>query len=46
MSARYGNREPRHKLVADERAELQAVAGLPKFGNLPPRQIVPRLANQ
>jgi putative transposase len=38
--------EPRHKLSADERAELLAVANSPEFGHLPPSQIVPRLADQ
>ena len=38
--------EPRHKLSADERAELLAVANPPEFGHLPPSQIVPRLADQ
>jgi transposase InsO family protein len=38
--------EPCHKLSADERAELLAVANSPEFGHLPPSQIVPRLADQ
>lgn len=38
--------EPRHKLSADERAELLAVANSPEFGHLPSSQIVPRLADQ
>jgi hypothetical protein len=46
MGARYGNREPHHKLAADERAELQVAAGSPEFGHPPPRQSVPRPANE
>jgi putative transposase len=42
-SRRY---EPSHKLSADERAELLAVANSAEFGHLPPSQIVPRLADQ
>jgi putative transposase len=38
--------EPAHKLSADERAELLAVANSAEFGHLPPSQIVPRLADQ
>jgi putative transposase len=38
--------EPRHKLSAEERAELLAVANSAEFGHLPPSQIVPRLADQ
>ncbi|MCY0389799.1 helix-turn-helix domain-containing protein [Robbsia sp. Bb-Pol-6] len=38
--------EPRHKLCAEERAELLAVANSPEFAHLPPSQIVARLANQ
>jgi putative transposase len=38
--------EPSHKLSADERAELLAVANSAEFGHLPPSQIVPRLADQ
>ena len=38
--------EPSHKLCADERAELLAVANSAEFGHLPPSQIVPRLADQ
>ena len=38
--------EPPHKLTADERAEVLAVANSPEFGHLPPGQIVPRLADQ
>jgi len=38
--------EPPHKLTADERAELLAVANSEEFGQLPPSQIVPRLADQ
>src|SRR6195952_2708234 len=38
--------EPLHKLSADERAELLAVANSAEFGHLPPSQIVPRLADQ
>jgi len=38
--------EPRHKLSAEERAELLAVANPAEFGHLPPTQIVPRLAEQ
>src|ERR1700712_1218191 len=38
--------KPLHKLSADERAELLAVANSPEFGHLPPSQIVPRLADQ
>ncbi|BDC45811.1 helix-turn-helix domain-containing protein [Paraburkholderia terrae] len=38
--------EPRHKLSADERAELLAVANSPEFGHLPPSQIVPKLADE
>ena len=36
--------EPPHKLSAEERAEVLAVANSPEFGHLPPSQIVPRLA--
>jgi transposase InsO family protein len=38
--------EPAHKLSADERAELLAVANSAEFAHLPPSQIVPRLADQ
>lgn len=38
--------EPPHKLTADERAELLTVANSEEFGELPPSQIVPRLADQ
>jgi putative transposase len=38
--------EPPHKLSADERAEVLAVANSAEFGHLPPSQIVPRLADQ
>jgi len=38
--------EPSHKLSAEERAELLAVANSAEFGHLPPSQIVPRLADQ
>jgi putative transposase len=38
--------EPSHKLSADERAEVLAVANSAEFGHLPPSQIVPRLAGQ
>ena len=38
--------EPPHKLTAAERAEVLAVANSPEFGQLPPSQIVPRLADQ
>ena len=38
--------EPPHKLTAVERAEILAVANSPEFGQLPPSQIVPRLADQ
>jgi putative transposase len=38
--------EPSHKLSADERAEVLAVANSAEFGHLPPSQIVPRLADQ
>ncbi|PVX70883.1 transposase InsO family protein [Paraburkholderia unamae] len=38
--------EPRHKLSAEERAELLAVANSAEFGHLPPSQIVPRLADR
>ncbi|SAL46390.1 transposase [Caballeronia sordidicola] len=38
--------EPPHKLSADERAELLAVANSAEFGHLPPSQIIPRLADQ
>jgi transposase InsO family protein len=38
--------EPAHKLSADERAQLLAVANSAEFGHLPPSQIVPRLADQ
>ena len=38
--------EPSHKLSADERADLLAVANSAEFGHLPPSQIVPRLADQ
>src|SRR6195952_2087945 len=38
--------EPSHKLSADERAEVLAVANSTEFGHLPPSQIVPRLADQ
>jgi putative transposase len=37
---------PGHKLSEMERATLLAVANSPEFGNLPPSQIVPRLADQ
>jgi transposase InsO family protein len=37
---------PAHKLSAQERATLLAVANSPEFGHLPPTQIVPRLADQ
>ncbi|WP_084010107.1 DDE-type integrase/transposase/recombinase [Pandoraea oxalativorans] len=40
------HREPRHKLGAGERAELLSVANSAEFGHLPPRRIVPRLADQ
>jgi transposase InsO family protein len=38
--------EPAHKLSADERAELLAVANSAEFAHLSPSQIVPRLADQ
>src|SRR5258707_5506189 len=38
--------EPSHKLSANERAEVLAVANSAEFGHLPPSQIVPRLADQ
>ena len=38
--------EPSHKLSAEERAELLAVANSAEFGHLPPSQIVPRLADR
>ncbi|QJD28520.1 DDE-type integrase/transposase/recombinase [Methylococcus geothermalis] len=38
--------EPPHKLTAQERAELLAVANSEEFGHLPPSQIVPRRADQ
>jgi transposase InsO family protein len=38
--------EPPHKLTAAERAAVLAVANSPEFGQLPPSQIVPRLADQ
>lgn len=38
--------EPPHKLSAEERSELLAVANSAEFGHLPPSQIVPRLADQ
>jgi putative transposase len=38
--------EPVHKLSADERAELLAVANSAEFAHLPPSQIVPRLADK
>ncbi|WP_224796836.1 DDE-type integrase/transposase/recombinase, partial [Pandoraea sputorum] len=38
--------EPRHKLSAEERAELLAVANSAEFGHLRPSQIGPRLADQ
>lgn len=38
--------EPSHKLSAEERTELLAVANSAEFGHLPPSQIVPRLADQ
>ena len=38
--------EPAHKLSADERAELLAVANSVEFGHLPPSQIVPQLADR
>jgi len=38
--------EPPHKLTEAERAELLAVANSEAFGQLPPSQIVPRLADQ
>jgi hypothetical protein len=38
--------EPPHKLTAVERAAILAVANSPEFGQLPPSQIVPRLADQ
>jgi transposase InsO family protein len=38
--------KPGHKLSADERAELLAVANSAEFAHLPPSQIVPRLADQ
>jgi len=37
---------PAHKLSAEERATLLAVANSAEFGHLPPSQIVPRLADQ
>ena len=37
---------PSHKLSAQERAELLAVANSDEFAHLPPSQIVPRLADQ
>ncbi len=37
---------PSHKLSAEERAELLAVANSAEFGHLPLSQIVPRLADQ
>lgn len=38
--------QPSHKLSAEERTELLAVANSAEFGHLPPSQIVPRLADQ
>ncbi|WOD14519.1 integrase core domain-containing protein [Paraburkholderia kirstenboschensis] len=38
--------QPSHKLSAEERTELLAVANSAGFGHLPPSQIVPRLADQ
>jgi len=38
--------QPSHKLSADERAAVLAVANSAEFGHLPPSQIVPRLADQ
>lgn len=38
--------EPPHKLSAEERAAVLAVADSAEFGHLPPSQIVPRLADR
>lgn len=38
--------EPAHKLSADERAAILAVANSAEFAHLPPSQIVPMLADQ
>jgi putative transposase len=38
--------EPANKLSEDERSKLLAVANSAEFGDLPPSQIVPRLADR
>lgn len=37
---------PAHALTADERAEILRIANEPRFAELPPAQIVPRLADE
>jgi len=45
--ARRGPRKPpANKLSLDERQKVLETANLPEFRNLPPNQIVPRLADQ
>ena len=44
---RCGSRtEPANKLTAEERSQVLAVANAPEFCDLPPSQIVPRLADR
>ncbi len=38
--------EPSHKLTAEERARVMGVCHEPRFADLPPSQIVPRLADE
>ena len=38
--------EPANKLTAEERSQVLAVANAPEFCDLPPSQIVPRLADR
>jgi putative transposase len=38
--------EPTHKLSAEEREQVMAVCHEPRFADLPPSQIVPRLADE
>ena len=38
--------EPAHKLTAQERAQVMAVCHEPRFADLPPSQILPRLADE